>query len=134
MCWKLLKVGIAAGIVGIVVSLVIQMLTAETTSAIFQATASMWKPMSAPEWSLMYLVPLWVGVFMAVVYRYIDKKQAVFRKGWIFGFVVWLLAGFPGMLMTYSSFALPNELVGLWMCSGLLQYMAMGWVIAKMKP
>jgi len=134
MCWKLLKVGLAAGIVGIIVSLAIQMLTTGTTSAMFQATASVWKSWTAPEMYLMYFVPLWVGVFMAAIYQYTDKKQKVFRKGWIFGFMIWLLAGFPGTLMTYSSFAIPNELVGIWMCSGLLQYMAMGWVIAKMKP
>ena len=134
MCKKWVKVGIAAGVVGVVVSVILQMLTSGITGPLFQSSAAVWKSWMAPEMYLIYIVPIWVGLIMALVYTNFDKKSHMYKNGWAFGFKVWLLAGLPGMLMTYSSFAVPDTLVWLWLVTGLIQYLIMGWIIAKMKP
>ena len=134
MCRKWIKVGIVAGVVGVIVSIILQVLASGITGPIFQSSAAVWKSWNAPEMYVMYLVPVWIGLIMALVYTNLDKKSHMYKNGWIFGFKVWLLAGLPGMLMTYSSFAVPDTLIVLWMVTGLIQYLAMGWIIARMRP
>lgn len=131
---KTLKVGIVAGIVGVIVSIVLSMALTSVTGPLFAQNQTVWKDWSAPEMYLMWLVPVWVGVFMAWFYAGMDKKSPIVKCWCWYGLFVWLLAGFPGMVMTYSSFAIPDFLVCLWMITGLIQYMAMAWVIARMKP
>ncbi|NYZ79688.1 hypothetical protein H0N95_00385 [Candidatus Micrarchaeota archaeon] len=129
---KILKAGIIAGIAGIIVSFVMQFATMSVTAPLFAASLPVWKPMTSPEWALMYLVPLLTGLMMAFTYSFLDKKTPVFKNGLSFGVLVWALANVPGMLMTYSSFAVPTTLVALWMLTGLVQYVVMGFVIQKL--
>jgi len=132
MCNKTLKIGIVTGVVGIAVSVVLSMLASGMTMPLFQQSAALWKSWTAPEMWLVYIVPLWVGLLMALFYSNFDKKSHMYRNGLMFGLKTWLLVSVTGMAMTYSSMAVPGALVGLWLATGLVQYVIMGVVVAKM--
>jgi len=131
---KTIKVGVAAGIVGAIVSIILSMAFSGVTGPLFAENQALWKSWSAPEMYLMWLVPIWAGVFMAWFYANMDRKSPIVRCWCWYGFYIWLFVGLPGMLMTYSSFAISAALVGLWSISGLVEYMAMAWVIERMRP
>ena len=127
-----MKIGIVTGVVGIAVSVVLSMLASGMTMPLFQQSAALWKSWTAPEMWLVYIVPLWVGLLMALFYCNFDKKSHMYRNGLMFGLKTWLLVSVTGMAMTYSSMAVPGALVALWLATGLVQYVIMGVVVAKM--
>jgi len=133
MCNKTLKAGIAAGVTGMIVGIVLQMLASGITMPLLQQSAAVWKSWTAPEMWLMYIVPLWVGLLMALFYSNFDKKSHMYKKWEMFGLKTWLLVSVTGMAMTYSSMAVPNALIALWLVTGLIQYLAMAWVVVKMR-
>ncbi len=87
--------------------------------------------------------PLMVFFFAASfvqcwVYAWVwDKTKALFQgtklvRALNFGFVMWLIATVPGMVITYGSFTLSLLTIVSWTLGGLLSCVAAGLIFVKM--
>lgn len=131
---KTFKSGLAAGVVMLAASLVLM----PVWNAVFPGLQAeyynaMFRPWSDPRMSYIFVHPFVLGLAMAYAYDYFGKSfkgRDYLRQGAAYGFVVFVLASIPGMLMTYSSFSVSAEMVLSWTLNGLVQLLAGGAALA----
>jgi hypothetical protein len=75
------------------------------------------------------------GLLFSLVYSVV--KGSVPGKGWknkglMYGFLIFLIAGIPSTLSLYLLINLPVGLILSWMLQGLIAYLIMGLVAAKL--
>jgi uncharacterized membrane protein YagU involved in acid resistance len=125
---KVLIAGIVAGIVLVIVGFALGYLTA----SMYASTPQLWKPMSGDWTYTMIIFDIVIGVILAFVYSIVKDgvpKKGI-TKGLYYGMLVWLVGTIPGMIMTYSTMAVPTALVLAWTIGGLVQYTLMGATIS----
>lgn len=138
MCdWKnVITTGLAAGVVMLAVGLLLM----PVWSAVFpniqgEYASGLFRPWNDPLMTLYFAHPFVLGLAMAYLFEYM--KPALKIKGWMakgfkYGFLVWLVAGLPGMWITYASFNVSLPLVLSWTASGFLELVLAGASIAKL--
>jgi len=129
MKWK--KV-IAAGIAAGIVILLVGNLTGFLFYSDYSATPQLWKSMTGNWYYNMVILDIFEGMLYAMVFSlfYSSIPGRGWRKGVNFGFVLWLIATVPGMLMTYFTMAVPDSIVMSWLFGGLVSLLIAGPVIA----
>lgn len=83
---------------------------------------------------LYFVHPFIVMMILAWVWDKIKDKvhgQNEWVKGWRFGFVIWLIATIPGMLISYASFQLSFLMILEWTLGSLIGLGLSSWVFAK---
>lgn len=138
MNWKKVLIGgIVAGVVLLVlmftVNSFIGSLIHPTMQQEFQNGA--YRPFTDPLMSYIFVHPFVIAIVMAYIYYLFSpfKVEKPLMKGLKYGLVVWLVAGLPGMLMTYSGYAetvTSGPMVLSWTVTGLINMLAAGLVIA----
>ena len=137
MCdWnKVIKSGLAAGLVMLVAGLVLMLFW----QAVFPATqaeykSGLYRPWGDPLMQLFFLYPFILGLAMAYAYGYFRsafKGKDFAANGAKYGFMVWLLAGLPGMFVTYASFVVSAQMALSWTLSGLAEMLLGGIAVSK---
>ena len=123
---RVVLAGIVAGIVMLVIGSVMGMLTGS------MYTGAMWKEMAGASWFVWILIHnVFFGLVFAVLYAVFANvlKASMALKGFVFGFVVWMLA-LPGLSMTFLTMTVSLTLIFLWAVQGLISYVLAGLVIA----
>jgi len=95
---------------------------------------ALWKEISGNWWLYNLVFNLIVGLILTLVYGifYTGLPDKGLGRGLQFGFWVWLIGVVPGLLMTLLSMAVPEELVVVWLVSGLFNYLISGLLIGSM--
>ena len=133
---KIVTTGLLAGVVMLVVSLVLTPLYNFVFPSLAQeyTNTGLFRPWSDPLMSLYYAYPFLLGLVLAWIWNKTKKViegKTEFEKAKNFGLSYWLVAGLPGMLITYSSFQVSLTMVLVWSISGLVDAIIAGWVFAK---
>jgi membrane protease YdiL (CAAX protease family) len=95
---------------------------------------SLFRPWDDPVMSLYYFYPFILGVVLAWVWKkteklFEDKYDLVRAKK--FALSYWIVAGLPGMFITYASFQVSFSMVLAWSISGIVDAFVAGWVFTK---
>lgn len=69
-------------------------------------TSVLFRPWSDPIMMLFFIYPFILAFALAWFWSKSKKifKGNVYERGMKFGFSIWVISGFPGMLITYSTF------------------------------
>jgi hypothetical protein len=84
---------------------------------------------------LYFIYPFLLGLALSWAW---SKSKGIFggksllERAGKFGLFYFVIAGVPGMFVTYSSFAISLPMVLSWTISGLVNAVIAGWLFAKM--
>ncbi|MDD4901920.1 MAG: hypothetical protein PHE24_02180 [Patescibacteria group bacterium] len=137
---KNLIFGLLAGLAMLVVGLAISRLFTMIYPAINAeyANPAIFRPWSDPLMSLYFLYPFVLGIILAFFWDMVKDKikgAQVWIRGINFGLGYFVLAGIPGMLISYSTFKVSLMMIASWLISGLINAIIAGWIFAKwLKP
>lgn len=95
---------------------------------------AIFRPWSDPRMMLYFVYPFILGIVLAWAWsksKWMFKGPALHR-GIYFGLAYFVVAGIPGMFITYSSFAISATLVLSWLISGFINGVVAGIVLAKL--
>lgn len=95
---------------------------------------ALFRPWSDPLMLLYFVHPFMLGIALAFVYERVKTVlpgKTPLLRGMKFGFIVWLVATLPGMLISYSSFSLSFAMVLTWTLSALFQLIVAGVVLTR---
>jgi len=136
---KIISVGLLVG----VVNLVVGMLLSQIYNFVFPALAreytnfALFRPWSDPLMSMYFLYPFLLGIALAWIWdktkKLVEGKTA-FERAYRFGLAYLIIAGLPGMFITYSSFQVSFTMVLSWLVVGFVEAVVAGWVFAKKNP
>ena len=138
--WKIILAAIVFMIVSQVIHTVESMLTMNYYTDPTYATvwSKIMMPTAGPPPIEFYYYSLTfsfiTGLFFTVVYTVIGKSvlgNTVFKKGLIYGLLIWLVGGLSGSLAMVLLINLPIDLIAYWTVSGLIVDLVAGIVIAK---
>ena len=136
---------LAVAVAYAIISQIVYMLGAFADMAYYMdpAYAAVWSPIMMPTagpppitFTLMALASSFVsGLLFALVYAVV--KGSVPGKGWrnkglMYGFLIFLVAGLPSTLSMLLLINLPMGLVLSWMLQGLVTYLLVGLVTARL--
>ena len=136
--WKIIVVGIVYAIIAQVFHIV----EAYATMDFYKDPAyfSVWSKIMMPGegappnefyyYSIMFSII--TGIIFAVVYETIKKglPGESIRKGFYYGFLVFLISGIPFFLTMYLLINLPTTLLIVWLADSLIIYLIVGAIIA----
>ena len=134
---KIILSGLAAGIVMLIVGMLVGQLIGmmiPTLAAEYQ-NLNLFRPWDDPLMSLYFLYPIYVGLALAWVW---DKEKlliaagGVIKRGVTFGLIFFLIASFPGILMSYSCNPMSLTMAVSWWVGALVQVLCAGMVYAKL--
>jgi hypothetical protein len=132
--------GLLAGVAMLVVGLAVSRLFGMFFPGINAeyANPAIFRPWSDPIMSLYFLYPFVLGIILAFFWGMVKDKikgTQVWLKGINFGLGYFVLAGIPGMLISYATFKVSLILIISWLISGLINAIIAGWIFAKwLKP
>jgi hypothetical protein len=98
------------------------------------ANTGIFRPWSDPLMSLYFLYPFVLGIILAWFWGMIKnsiKGTQIWLKGINFGLGYFVLAGIPGMLISYATFKVSLILIISWLVTGLIDAIVAGWIFAK---
>ncbi|MFH1107124.1 MAG: hypothetical protein V1787_04480 [Candidatus Micrarchaeota archaeon] len=137
MCdwWKVIRTGLIAGLVMLVVSFALMPLWTALFPSIAEEYANIvvFRPWGDTLMNLFVLQPFIAGITLAYVFEKVGgvfKQKKYLDRGLAFGFMIWVVSGIPGMFATYTSFQLSEAMVFSWLAGGLVQLLFGGVVIA----
>ena len=128
---KIFQIGILVGIILFVLSSVENYLTGGIYTS---SDPALWRVMAGDWWVYMLVFNLIVGLLFVLVYGIFyssipDKNAA---RGLQYGFWIWLIGMVPGLLLTMLMMAVPEELVVVWLVTGLFNYLLAGLLTGSM--
>jgi len=131
---RIFQIGILVGVILFVLGSVEGWLSGGLYTA---SDPALWKTMAGNWWIYMLVYNLIIGLLFVLVYgifyNSIPDKGAA--RGLQYGFWIWLIGTVPGLLMTLLMMAVPDELVVLWLITGLFNYLIVGLLTGGMyKP
>jgi len=94
----------------------------------------LFRPWDDPVMNLYFLYPFVLGTVLAWVWK---KTEKLFESkndlGRVkkFALSYWVVAGLPGMFITYASFQVSFSMILAWSLSGLIDAFVAGWVFMK---
>lgn len=133
---KVLKIGLLAGLVMLIFGLGF----APLYNFIFPSVAqeytnpALFRPWSDPLMSLFFAYPFVLGIVLSWVWSKAKKMftgKTEFERAKNFALAYFIVAGLPGMLITYSSFQVSFWMILAWSISGLVDAFIAGLVFAK---
>ncbi len=133
---KVILPGILAGVLMLIIGMGVSYLF----NFIFPSVAAeynniaLFRPWSDPLMQIYFAYPFLLGIILAWAW---DKSKSLFKGGQgkravNFGLAYFLIAGIPGMFITYSSFQLSFLIIFTWLISGLINGIIAGLVFVKM--
>jgi len=133
--WNWVKKGVEGGIAyGIIATLMMFLLTFTYNLAGINLLSLYYGPAFLPMSAMnaMYFVPFVAGFLYALVYGVVRSALPgrKLEKGLAFGFIIWLIATLPGMLMTAATMTVPSVLVVEWTFTMLANLVTGGAAIA----
>jgi hypothetical protein len=132
---KILFPGLIAGVAMLVVGFVVSWLFGLIPSvAAEMKNAALFRPFSDPRMMLYFVYPFLLGIILAWAW-YKSKvlfKGSAIARGVNFGMSYGILATIPGMLITWSSFAISGITVIGWLVSGFANAIVAGLILTKM--
>lgn len=134
---KIILPGLIAGIAALFVTVAISIVESFVAPSITAeySTSTIFRSFRDPLMSLMYIHPFIMGIALSFAW---DKTKNLFHqrtplfKGIAFGLIFWLVAGFSGMFITYSTFLVSLPLIISWSITGILESVVIGVVAAFM--
>jgi hypothetical protein len=96
---------------------------------------SIFRPWNDPLMSLYFLYPFLLGLVLAWFWnktKNLFKGKEILKRGLRFAWTYFIIAGLPGMFITYSSFQLSWAIVLSWTVGGFIDAFIAGWIFAKM--
>jgi hypothetical protein len=132
---KIIGAGLLVGLINFLATTVVSKLFGVIFPAInaeYQ-NPNLFRPWSDPLMLLYFIYPFLLGVILAWFW---NKTKTIFgediRGGIKFGFAYWIIAGIPGMFITYSSFQVSLTMVLSWTVSGLVAALLAGIIFSKL--
>jgi uncharacterized membrane protein YeaQ/YmgE (transglycosylase-associated protein family) len=128
--------GIVAGILKIGISLVewkiFERLYLGKTGENYHVVSQLWKIFS-PEvywgtniWLIDIVIGILFGCLFGILHDSMPGKRIV--KGIFYGFIIWIIGEFPGTVRNFMF--IPEEMIIMWISSGLINSMLLGLSIA----
>jgi hypothetical protein len=100
----------------------------------YQATASLWRPMTEMKMGLMYGVVFLVSIAFVCLYALFVENRGV-KTGFFFGLIYGLGAGLSMGYGTYSVMPIPYYMALTWFLGTVVEYVAagllVGWICRK---
>lgn len=133
---KIILPGLIAGVIILAVGMIINQLFSFIFPSLMAEYASggLFRAWTEPLMSLYFVYPFFLGIVLSLVWdktKNLIKEKTVWRKGFVFGMVYWLVA-IPGMIITYSSFKISLLMVVTWTIGILAQAIGAGVVLGKL--
>lgn len=125
---RVVLAGVVAGIVMLVVSGVIGMVTGHLY------TGPIWKQMAGVSWYVWILLHnVFFGLVFAVLYAALGTALSGSKslKGFAFGIIIWLFS-LPGLSMTFLSMMVGMKLLLIWGVQGIIASVLAGLFIAHL--
>jgi hypothetical protein len=123
----------AAGVVTAIARFLIDTLSGFKFQALYDPSSGLWKAMGTPSWIqnvlLSHVIIAFIAVFAYALVNTSLGKRA--EKGVKFGFLIWMVQDIPGALLTYAFMAVPTQIIGVWIGTGLLIQLINGQLIAR---
>jgi len=129
---KIFQAGVLSGIMLFVLAAIEDWLSSGLYTI---ADPAIWSAIMYQNWwiySFCYHVV--VGLILVLVYSifYNSLPDVGAVRGLQFGFWIWVVGTVPGLLMTLMSLAIPEELVIVWLVTGLFNYLLAGLLIGAL--
>lgn len=132
---KIFQAGILSGIMLFVLVAIEDWLAG---SLYTMADPAIWNNVMAHNWwvySFFYHIMVGLILVLAFSLFYNSLPDSGSVKGLQFGFWIWVVGTVPGLLMTLMTLAVPEELVIVWLVTGLFNYLLAGLLIGSLyKP
>ncbi|OGK45007.1 hypothetical protein A2957_01090 [Candidatus Roizmanbacteria bacterium RIFCSPLOWO2_01_FULL_38_11] len=133
----LIKRGLLAGVVTLVLGLVLQQGIALVFPSImteYQNTA-IFRPWEDPLMIIYFVYPFIFGLVAAYLWNMLEKeiKGKPLEKALRFAKIYFIIATIPGMFISYTSFQISAMMIVLWTITGFVQALAAGVVFSKVK-
>ncbi len=128
---KIFQIGILVG----VVLFILQAFEGWLSGGLYASSdPSLWKVMTGNWWLTSLIADLVIGLVLTLVYTIFYKSvpDKGVGKGIQYGFWIWLVGSVPGLIMTFVTMAVPEELVVLWLVTGLINYLVIGIILGSM--
>ena len=128
--------GLLAGLAMLIVGLAISQVFSRIFPGINAeyANAAIFRPWTDPLMQLYFLYPFVLGIILAFFWGMVNgmiKGNNIWLKGINFGLGYFVLAGIPGMLISYATFQVSLILIISWLVSGLINGIVAGWIFAR---
>lgn len=126
---KIFKTGIFVGLSLFVLTAVEDWLAGGLYAS---ANPAIWKDAITQNWWIYSVIfHVIVGLVLTLVYSifYNSLPNNKCERGLHYGFWIWLVGTVPGLIITLMYMAVPEELVIVWMVSGLFNYLIAGLLI-----
>lgn len=125
--------GVAMVVVGFCLNFIMDLIwpilrTIYTNSPVF-------RPWDDPLMFLFFVAPFIIAIGLAWIWdktKKLWKYKVPWQNGAMLGFLYWLFASVPGLIISYSSFQVSFLMTFTWLAFGLAQYVIGGVVIVKM--
>ncbi len=130
---KIVIPGILAGVVILIVEMLISF-AVPSLKAQYENPA-LFRSWADPIMQLYYLYPFVLGILLAWFWGKVKitiPTGSLFSKAFRFGWMYWLVATIPGMLVSYSSFQVSLGMVLSWAIGGLIATVFGAAVIIKL--
>ena len=128
--------GLLAGLAMLIVGLAISQVFSRIFPGINAeyANVAIFRPWTDPLMQLYFLYPFILGIILAFFWGMVNgmiKGNNIWLKGINFGLGYFVLAGIPGMLISYATFQVSLILIISWLFSGLINGIVAGWIFAR---
>ena len=133
MKWKqIVVVGIVAGIVIEVISLVVSWLAQSIWQYKVMELAGM-RPITDPVAVLFFVYPWVLGFALSYVFSYFEKsfEGNSIAKGWKFGLLLWIVVSVPSAFLVFASMSYPVGFTANSIIGSFIYMIAAGIVIVK---
>lgn len=131
---KIIWPGLLLGLIMLVVNMVVSYLFMLIPSVKADYASSLMRSWQDPLMWLFFLYPFILGIIFAWLWNKVKGSFKEKSRGCHFGWVLFFLATFPGMWITYTSFTLSFLTILSWTISGLISAKIAGFLLAKMNP
>ena len=118
---KIFLTGILAGVVILVVEILISFAVPSLRTE--YENPALFRPWSDVLMQIYYLYPFVLGILLAWFWGKVKitiPAGSLFKRAFKFGWMYWLVATIPGMLVSYSSFQISFWMVLSWAIGGLI--------------
>ena len=134
---KIVLTGILAGLAMLIVAILVSQLfnLAFPSLQAEYENANLFRPWSDPKMSIFFAYPFVLGIALAWLWNKIKsifKEKSLWKRGFSFGLMYWIIASIPGMIITYSSFKLSLLIVLSWTIMGFIEAVCAGLICAAM--
>lgn len=134
---KILIPGLLAGVAMTVTSLVVgQIISRLFNTNQEYVNSQMYRPWSDPLMMLYFLYPFILGLSLSYLWdnlKLVSREKKLVNKALNFAIFYFLIASFPGMFITYSSFAVSFPMILSWSIAGFAEVFVGGLVLGKIK-